>query len=287
MSKLDKIYNKSKKISISNKDKIVIMSDCHRGIGDKYDNFYKNRNIYEYALEYYFNKGYTYIELGDGDELWEVKNIENIIKFNISSFKIIKKFYDLNRFYMIYGNHDIIKRNKSILKKYYYKYYDSIYDKYELLLNNLEVYESLILDYNRYYIFLLHGHQMDFFNSNLLILSKFLVKGVWKKLEYFGIDNTGDAKKYKSYKNIDKKLSNWSISNNIVVIIGHTHKSFYPIVGKDLYFNTGSCVHQDGIMCIEIDDGLIRLVKWKYDNNKFFGVKRFILDSSNLVNFYN
>ena len=84
---LDKLFKKSKIINIDNNSKIVIISDCHRGIGDINDNFYKNRNIYEYALEYYFNKGFTYIELGDGDDMWEVNNYYNLIKFNISTFK--------------------------------------------------------------------------------------------------------------------------------------------------------------------------------------------------------
>ena len=39
--KLDKIFEKSKKLVIDDNSKIVIMSDCHRGD----DNFIKNQNI--------------------------------------------------------------------------------------------------------------------------------------------------------------------------------------------------------------------------------------------------
>lgn len=40
--KLDKIFEKSKKLVIDDNTKIVIMSDCHRADGNTYDNFIKN-----------------------------------------------------------------------------------------------------------------------------------------------------------------------------------------------------------------------------------------------------
>ena len=122
--KLDKKFEKSQRIPIDNNTKIVIMSDCHRGAGDNLDNFIKNQTIYEAALLYYYNSGFTYIELGDGDEMWEVKNYQDIIEVNLDVFKQLKKFYETNRLIMIYGNHDISKKSKTILEKYFYKYYN-------------------------------------------------------------------------------------------------------------------------------------------------------------------
>ena len=52
-NKLDQIFKNSKSIPMNKSSKIVIMSDCHRGIGNNLDNFIKNRNIYESALQYY------------------------------------------------------------------------------------------------------------------------------------------------------------------------------------------------------------------------------------------
>ena len=88
------------------------MSDCHRGIGDKYDNFIKNKNIY---LHYYYNMDFTYIELGDGDELWEVLNYKDIIIKHLDAFMMLNKFYDNDRLIMLYGNHDFFKKNNDIL----------------------------------------------------------------------------------------------------------------------------------------------------------------------------
>ena len=72
--KLDRIFKKSKRIPINDNTKIVIMSDCHRGSGNNHDNFIKNEKIFESALRYYYINNFTYIELGDGDEMWEVSN---------------------------------------------------------------------------------------------------------------------------------------------------------------------------------------------------------------------
>ena len=84
MRKLNKIFSSSPKIDIDKKSKIVIMSDCHRGEGNNDDNFLKNETIYNGALKYYLKNNFTYIELGDGDELWEVKNINNIKEITIN-----------------------------------------------------------------------------------------------------------------------------------------------------------------------------------------------------------
>ena len=114
IKKLDRIFKNAKKIKIDDKTKLVIMSDCHRGNGNNHDKFNKNRNIYETALHYYYKKNFTYIELGDGDEMWEVNNFKEIIDEHLSSFQILKKYHDSNRLIMVYGNHDICKKIENI-----------------------------------------------------------------------------------------------------------------------------------------------------------------------------
>lgn len=49
--------------------RFVFFSDCHRGVGNHNDNFLKNQNLYFAALKDYYERGFTYVELGDGDEL--------------------------------------------------------------------------------------------------------------------------------------------------------------------------------------------------------------------------
>lgn len=47
-----------------------------------------------------------------------------------------------------------------------------------------------------------------------------------------------------------------------MVIAGHTHRPVLPTPGESLYVNDGSCVHPRCITAIEIDGGMITLVKW-------------------------
>lgn len=292
MSKrLNNIFEKSKKVVIGDKDKIAIMSDCHRGNGNNYDNFVNNKNIFEAALKHYYEQGFTYVELGDGDEMWEVKNYNDIVDEHLDTFKLLKKFNDTNSLIMIYGNHDKCKSKEEILKKYFYKYYDKITKQEEDLLNNLKVYESLILNYKGYDIFMIHGHQVDLLNNNLWLMARFLVRYVWRFFEHIGIkDPTSAAKNYRVSNKIEKKMKKWSIQNNKMLITGHTHRPIFPKVGQGLYFNDGSCIHPNGITCLEIEKGRITLVKWKYsvgENNTIYVGREIIEGSESIANFFN
>lgn len=288
--KLDKIFNKSKRLLINDNTKLVIMSDCHRGAGDNYDNFVKNQNIFKAALQHYYDKDFTYIELGDGDDMWEVKDYENIIDVHLDSFKQLKKFNDSSRLIMIYGNHDIVKKSPTILKKYFYNYYDKITKQQKPLLNDLTVYESLILNYKNYDIFLIHGHQIEFLNGTLWRFSRFLVRYLWRSLEHIGAkDPTSAAKNYQVTNITEKKLQKWSNKNNKILIAGHTHRAIFPKVGQGLYFNDGSCIHPNGITCLEIESGSISLVRWELEVNKdnLISIKRNILEGKEpIANFF-
>lgn len=274
MQKLDRIFARSLQLDIDDTCKLVIMSDCHRGDGGNYDNFLKNQNIYEEALLYYYNKDFTYIELGDGDDMWEVSNYRDILKEHIDTFRILKKFYDENRFLMLYGNHDMCKKSKNILQKYFSQFENGDTGKKEDLFNLLTVYESLVFHYKNKDIFMIHGHQVDLFNSTFWKLSRFLVRHVWKPLEHIGLqDPTSAAKNYRVSKAVEKRLEKWSQQNNKIIIAGHTHRPIYPKIGQSLYFNDGSCIHPNGITCLEIENGMITLVKWRL---KLFNGKEII-----------
>lgn len=290
MNNLDNIYNKTEKIIINDNSKFVIMSDCHRGTGDNYDNFLKNKNIYDVALKHYLNNNFSYIELGDGDEMWEVNNYHDIINTYLDTFKYLKMFHEKKRLFMVYGNHDVVKKDKKILEEYFYTYYNESLKKQEVLFKNLKIYEALILSYKNKNIFLIHGHQVDFFNNKLWKMSRFLVKTLWRFLERVGIsDPTSAAKNYLVRKNIERKLQKWSIKNNTILVAGHTHRPVFPQVGSSLYFNDGSCIHPNGITGIEIEDGCISLVKWEISSNSegvIYTERKVLAEKEKIINFF-
>ena len=85
-------YQAAKVIPFDTSSKFIILSDCHRGQGNSADNFLPNQEVYCGALEYYLANGYTYIELGDGDELWENRNQQTIIQTTPTPFSCCPNF---------------------------------------------------------------------------------------------------------------------------------------------------------------------------------------------------
>lgn len=263
-SRISNAFKDALILPLSQESKYILISDCHRGRGNANDNFMKNEYLYLAALKYYFKKGFTYLELGDGDELWENRSMIEIKEMHKPSFQLMGEYYKNNRMYCIYGNHDIIKKKTNIFRKYM-KTYQCDHRLSEIpLCPGITFYSGIILkdEYYKKDIYIIHGHQADFLNSKLWMVSRFLVRYVWKPLESIGIlDPTSAAKNNVKKKKSETELMKWALANDKILIAGHTH---HPMPGNDQspYFNTGSCVHPTGITAIEIENRCLSLVKW-------------------------
>ncbi|MBE6051508.1 MAG: serine/threonine protein phosphatase [Clostridium sp.] len=265
LKRLSKIFSSSEVINFDDTSKIVLLSDCHRGDGNQADNFSKNQNIYFYALKYYYRNDFTYIEIGDGDELWEIKKMCDIKQEHSHIFWLLSKFFKENRLYFIYGNHDMVKKDEKFVKENLYEYFDENTCAYKDLFKEIKIHEGLVLSYRgtEDKILLIHGHQGDFINDTLWKVSRFLVRYLWRPLETYGInDPTRTAKNYKKKELVEKRLIRWVKKEKHILISGHTHRPMFPGVNEVPYFNDGSCVHPRCITTIEIKSGEIMLVKW-------------------------
>ena len=112
-TRISKAFEGALKLPLSDNSKYVLFSDCHRGVGTSNDNFLKNQHLYFAALQHYYQNNFTYIELGDGDELWENRSFNRILEIHSNVFWLLSQFYYQKRLYLIYGNHDIVKQNSS------------------------------------------------------------------------------------------------------------------------------------------------------------------------------
>lgn len=250
--------------------KYVIFSDCHRGCGKTNDNFTGNEFIFVAALKYYFNNNYTYIELGDGDELWENRSFESIKRAHPDSFNMLSCFYNCKRYYSVYGNHDMVKKHASYIRKHCHSFY--CYDDMckKNLFPDVHFYPSIVLENEdkSIKICMMHGHQTDFFNNNLWPVSRFLVRYFWRPLEFFGIpDPTNAAKNNTKKKKSEKHIVNYAKKYDCLFITGHTHNPMSAHAGSP-YFNSGSCVSPYGITCVEIKNQSVSLVKWSLSTKK-------------------
>lgn len=247
----------------------VLFSDCHRGNGTWGDNFLKNQNLYFTALKHYYAQGYTYIELGDGDELWENRRMSQIIEIHNNVFWLLSLFYRQGRLYLLYGNHDMEKKRPGYSDQVCNSYFCTDSQCRQPLFPGLTFYEGVILEQRGQgqRLYLTHGHQADPLNSTFWRLARFLVRYFWQPLEHFGVlDPTSAAKNYTHKDRVEQHLTDYAQKTGHILITGHTHR---PSLSADTpYFNTGSCVHPRCITCLEIMGDIITLVKWACDTRK-------------------
>lgn len=269
-SRLKKSFTGALRLPLNHSTRYVLVSDCHRGVGTSNDNFLKNQNLYSAALQHYYRSGFTYIELGDGDELWENRSMRHIIEAHSDIFQLLSRFHSQGRLYMLYGNHDMIKKDRHYTVKNCAAYPCCCGNNPHLdnqpLLPDIKFHSGIILENTcsetAKDIYLTHGHQTDLFNSTLWRVSRFLVRYVWKPMEHFGVlDPTSAAKNYTRKEKTEQRLHHFAKKEELILITGHTHR---PTLSEDdlSYCNSGSCVHPYSITCLEIECLRISLVKW-------------------------
>ena len=278
LKRISKVFESAEEIPFDDSSRIILMSDVHRGDGGWADDFSKNQNLYFAALTHYYNEHYTYIELGDGDELWKNRNLSDIKYVHSDVFWLLSKFFNESRLHFIFGNHDMVKKDDKFIQSNLYQYFNEQEKKYIPLFENIKLHEGLVLRHRvtDQKILLIHGHQASFIDYEMWKLSRFLVRYLWRPLESFGVnDPTSTAKNSDKKDAVEKKLIEWVTRENLMLIAGHTHRPMFPEVGEPLYFNDGSSVHPRCITGIEIVDGKITLVKWnvktKDDGTMFIG----------------
>ncbi len=298
-----------KPLTIGPGTRIIVMSDMHRGDGSGSDDFAHNSVIYKCALDYYFSHGFTYIELGDGEELWEVGAFDQIYITHSSVYDRLRQFHDpdpeVTRYIKVWGNHD--------------EKWEHSESKLEKIFKGIHIYEAVIIDTvdtnkTGKRMLLWHGHQADpMCSGRVAKLSKFFVRHFWPRLQHAGVkDPTRAATNPGMCAKIDETLSSWARENDKgidIIIAGHTHRPVYenlslterrylesgmegPAIRKDLhpgpfYYNTGSCVHPRCITGLEItmDQGLpgFKLVKWGYGTANCQGAAEHSLTISRTV----
>lgn len=268
--RLTEAYNNAKIEYFDDNSKYIFFSDCHRGDSTPSDEFAKNQNIFLFALESYFNNGYTYVEVGDGDEFWEHSNFKEIRLSHDEVYAQLKKFFDYNRLIMLYGNHNIYFKYKKFVEKNYYKFYDDYNQEDIELFPGIIPYEAVVFKHKNtgQEILTIHGHQGDVMNDMLWHFTRLTVRYFWRYLHSVGFTNPASpVKNAEKIHKIERIYSNWIEKNKIMIICGHTHRPHFPKVNEIPYFNDGSCVRASGIQGIEIADGKIALIEWRIAYN--------------------
>ena len=217
-------------------DRLIIFSDQHKGRRNGADDFAGAESNFLRALDYYYKNDFTYINLGDSEELWE-NNIWQVKKKNTDVFAMEKKFLQKNKFIKVFGNHDLYWDNDPLASWQLKDIYGEKVRVYEgiILQSIVNSRESLVspdyrLSTTNYRLFLTHGHQGDA-QSDGNWFSKFFISNIWAPLQAFLHINPNtpayDAEKKTLHNRI---MYEWAAAKeNILLITGHTHQ---PVFGS-------------------------------------------------------
>ena len=241
-------------LTLKEDSRIIVFSDHHRGAKNGADDFMKAEGSYLAALDHYFQNNFQYISLGDSEELWENTLIQ-VKKHNAVSFEAEKKFILQDRFFKVFGNHDLYWDN-TLLSSQQLK---AIYGK------ELRVFEGIILEIENknselkdiaelkktkspfnfwkkpnidddklpigdcpLTIFLTHGHQGDA-SSDGNWFSKFFVSNIWAPLQSYLRVNFNTPAYDEDLKTAHNLIMyEWSAKyKDLVLITGHTHQPVF------------------------------------------------------------
>lgn len=246
--RLTGVFRGAVEAPFNDSSRIVFLSDLHRGDGSQADGFARNRELVLHALTHYYDEGFTYVEVGDGDELWKNWRFDDIRRAHGPVFDLLHKYKRGDRLHLIVGNHDTRNgRNGSIQK------------------DGLATHEGLILQHSRtgQRIFVLHGHQADLKSDYLCRMGQLAVGTIWKRLQLLGlVAATSGMRRIWKLKPMERAIIEWLQTHRQIVICGHTHRPMSAVYGEPPYFNSGSCVFPRCITALELQDGEIRLVTW-------------------------
>jgi len=263
--RLNQVAAAARRIPFTDSDRFVFFSDCHRGDNSWADDFAHNQNLMYFALQYYYEQGYTYIEIGDGDELFENHSFSVIRAAHSHIFSQLQQFHREQRLYLIFGNHDIARRHPAVVRRDFHQANSDLYGTWEPLFPGITVHEGLFLDHRPSggSLFLVHGHQGDFLNDTLWPVGMLFNRVVWRNLQLLGVQNPNSpAQSIHKQRRVERRLIQWAREHNQVLVCGHTHRPRLPIPGNVPYFNCGSGVFPRSITGIEMADGMIRLIQW-------------------------
>ncbi|MGI6368852.1 MAG: hypothetical protein ACOX2L_10960 [Anaerolineae bacterium] len=260
--RLDRALAAAPVLPFDDRSRLIFFSDLHRGDNTPADAFRCNRDLFIGALRHYEREGYTYVEVGDGDELWKNKSLEAVHAAHRPVFRIMERLRRRGRLQLLIGNHQLLPRRGR-----------NVWRGGPLL-------EALVLQYrNRpLRILVTHGHQADATHVRPYGLIRPVVRHLVRHLQRWGLSTWLPEKAaahsvsplagaialaHSNQAGIERRIQAWlERTAGLAIICGHTHRPAFAAAGGPLYFNTGSGIQPGTITGLEIANGAISLVAW-------------------------
>jgi predicted phosphodiesterase len=201
-------FNSAAVLDISREGRVLIISDFHMGAG-KRDDLHPNGEIVRKILEdYYFKNGWYLALNGDIEELakFSLKDIQAEWK---DLYRVFDLFAAAGRLYKTLGNHD-----EDLIFEREYPY---------------PLYNAIKIETGRIPLYVYHGHQSSRmytdFNSLISLSLRYLLKPI-------GIRNISSARSPYRRFHVEQQAYNFSLKNNCISVIGHTHRALFESLGR-------------------------------------------------------
>ncbi len=295
-------------VPINTNSKFVIMSDLHKGKGDGSDDFKVSEKNYIDACYYYLEKQFQYIALGDIEELWENDIVNVIAQNETSIAVEKEFVNSNSLYKVIGNHDMYWKSSPYFGKKWLQKMYGAVLPIYEgIVLKYIDTEKPLKIllthghqgdktsdgnKLSKWFVANVWSRVQSYLDINVNTPSKdLLLRDKHNKMMYDWSTQQTDTvlitghthkpvfasmshiEQLKKEIAITKKQGNLLLVKKLqkeLSIRQHEYITSEPyILKKPTYFNTGCCCYNDGdITVIEIENGIIKLVKWCQQNNQ-------------------
>jgi predicted phosphodiesterase len=201
-------FNPDAVLDISKGGKVLVASDFHMGIG-RADDLAQNGELLIELLEKYYLRGGWYLVLnGDIEELQRY-SLGHIRERWPQLYRIFDLFAAEKRLFKTLGNHDA-----ALLFEKSYPY---------------PLYDAVRIETGQIPVYVYHGHQSSRVYTNY---NRFIGASLRYVLKPIGIRNISTARSPHRRFSVEKKAYAFSLQNNCISIIGHTHRALFESLGR-------------------------------------------------------
>ncbi|MDR0568925.1 MAG: serine/threonine protein phosphatase [Spirochaetaceae bacterium] len=204
----DPLFDSGAVLDLSQGGKALILSDFHMGCGKRDDLAENGAFIMDILETHYLPGDWTLILNGDIEELLRY-SLESIQEQWMRLYRIFDRFAEDRRLYKILGNHD---EALIFVKDYPYPLYQAVQIKTALVP-----------------IYVYHGHQCSKMYTKY---NRLVNAGVRYFLKPLGLRNIASVRNPHRRFEVEKQAYKFSISNNCISIIGHTHRALFESLGR-------------------------------------------------------
>ncbi|MCL2608471.1 MAG: serine/threonine protein phosphatase [Treponema sp.] len=198
-------------LDLSAGGRAVILSDLHMGAGLRDDLAHQGELVTALLRDYYLERGWILVLNGDIEELHR-HPLHRIRERWGELYRVFALFAEAGRLYKLVGNHDDALLHR---KSYPFK-----------------LHQMIRIETGTIPAYVYHGHQPSIVYSNF---NKLMGIGIRYVLRPFGIGNISWRRNpYHRYA-VEKAAYDFSLEQNCISIIGHTHRPLFESLGRFEY----------------------------------------------------